>query len=91
MYLSRVDWDMAGIASRLYPFTGKAERMAPKAVVIDPRIAFGKPVLAGTSVATIIVAERFKAGESFAALAEDYGREPAEIQEAIRCELDLAA
>lgn len=91
LYLSRVDWDSTGTASRLFPFTGKAEPTAPKAVVIDPTVAFGKPVLAGTGVPTVIVAERFKAGESFAALAEDYGREPAEIQEAIRCELELAA
>jgi uncharacterized protein (DUF433 family) len=37
------------------------------------------------------VAERFKAGESLAELAADYGRDVTEIQEAIRCELDLAA
>lgn len=91
MYLSRVDRDPEGIAARLYPFTGLAERTASRAVVIDPAIAFGKPVLAGTNIPTVIVAERFKAGESFAALAEDYGRQPAEIQEAIRCELELAA
>lgn len=91
MYLSRVEWDVAGVASQLYPFTGKAEPDAPRAVVIDPAVAFGKPVLAGTSVPTIVIAERFKAGESLTALAEDYGRRPAEIQEAIRCELEIAA
>jgi uncharacterized protein (DUF433 family) len=91
LYLSRIEWDEIGIAIRLYPFTGRAELGVPKAVVIDPRIAFGKPILAHTSVPTVVVAERFKAGESLAALAEDYGRDATEIQEAIRCELDLAA
>jgi len=91
LYLSRIDWDNVGIAARLYPFTGRAEAGVPRAVVIDPRVAFGKPVLAQTSVPTVVVAERFKAGESLAALAEDYGRDATEIQEAIRCELDLAA
>jgi uncharacterized protein (DUF433 family) len=91
LYLSRIEWDNVGIAARLYPFTGRAEAGVPRAVVIDPRVAFGKPVLAQTSVPTVVVAERFKAGESLAALAEDYGRDATEIQEAIRCELDLAA
>lgn len=91
LYLSRIEWDNAGIAARLYPFTGRAEAGVPRAVVIDPRVAFGKPVLAQTSVPTVVVAERFKAGESLAALAEDYRRDATEIQEAIRCELDLAA
>jgi len=91
LYLSRIEWDNVGIAARLYPFTGRAKAGVPRAVVIDPRVAFGKPVLAQTSVPTVVVAERFKAGESLSALAEDYGRDATEIQEAIRCELDLAA
>lgn len=90
-FLSRIEWDEDGLAARLFPFTARLEGEAPRAVVIDPRVAFGKPVLAGTSIATLVVAERFKGGESVAALAEDYGREPAEIQEAIRCELAIAA
>ena len=91
LFLSRIEWDATGIAARLFPFTGRAESGTPRAVVIDPNLAFGKPVLANTSVPTVIVAERFKAGESLAALAADYGRDPLDIQEAIRCELDLAA
>lgn len=91
LYLSRIEWDDVGVAAGLHPFTGWAEVGVPRAVVIDPRVAFGKPVFAQTIVPTVVVAERFKAGESLAALAEDYGRDATEIQEAIRCELDLAA
>jgi uncharacterized protein (DUF433 family) len=91
MYISRIEWDRSGLAKRLYPFTGKAELKAPKAVVIDPGLAFGRPVLVGTNIPTHVVAERFKAGESPQGLAEDYGRKPAEIWEAIRCELAIAA
>lgn len=90
-YLSRIEWDTSGLAARLYPFTAKTERSAPKAVLIDPRLAFGRPVLSGTGVPTEVIAERFKAGESLESLAPDYGRAPAEILEAIRCELELAA
>lgn len=91
MYLSRIEWDVAGIARRLYPFTGKAMPDAPRSIVIDPSLAFGKPVLAGTSIPTQVIAERFKAGESPEALAQDYGRDHVQVWEAIRCELELAA
>jgi uncharacterized protein (DUF433 family) len=91
MYLRRIEWDNAGLAKRLYPFTGKAEPQAPRAVVIDPQLAFGRPVLVGTSIPTQVIAERFKAGDSPIVLADDYGREPAEVLEAIRCELAVAA
>lgn len=90
-YLSRIERDSAGFAARLYPFTVRADRTAPRAVVIDPQLAFGRPVLAGTGVPTEEVAERFKAGESPESLAADYGRRPSEIWEAIRCELEIAA
>jgi len=90
-YLKRIEWDERGIASRLYPFTRKRQFDEPKVVVIDPRVSFGRPVLAGTGVRTAIVAERYKAGESVEELAKDYGRERLDIEEAIRCELALEA
>ena len=56
----------------------------------DPFISFGKAVITGTGVSTDIVAERFKAGESADELAHDYGCAREKIEEAIRCELNLA-
>jgi uncharacterized protein (DUF433 family) len=47
--------------------------------------------LAGTGIATTVIAQRYKAGESIEELAEDYGRSTSEIQEAIRSELWDAA
>ena len=38
-----------------------------------------------------VTPDRFRAGESPADLATDYGRPQAEIEEAIRCELGTAA
>jgi uncharacterized protein (DUF433 family) len=38
-----------------------------------------------------VIADRYKAGESMQALAEDYERPPHDIEEAIRCELHLQA
>lgn len=90
-HLRRIDRDSAGYALRLYPFTrkhlGQQLIEEPKTIVIDPRISFGRPVLAGTGIPTAIIAERYKAGEAIGALADDYGRPPLEIEEAIRCEL----
>jgi uncharacterized protein (DUF433 family) len=89
--LRRIEWDTGGVAYRLYPFTRKPLPDAPRSIVIDPQLSFGRPVLAGTGIATTIVAERYKAGESIELLARDYERAPADIEEAIRCELHLEA
>jgi len=60
-------------------------------VVIDPYISFGRPVLIKTGIPTIILAERYKAGESIKELVKDYQCDSALIEEGIRCELDLVA
>jgi uncharacterized protein (DUF433 family) len=88
--LKRIERDNSGIPIKLYPFTWSDIRHAPKIVVIDPRLSFGRPVIAGTGLATEVIAERYKAGESMDDLAKDCGREKAEIEEAIRCELEAA-
>jgi uncharacterized protein (DUF433 family) len=59
---------------------------APKLVAIDPRVSFGRPVIAGTSIPTAAPHERWKAGDTISALAEDYDRPIAEIEEALRYE-----
>ena len=90
-YLKRIDRDDSGVAIRLYPFTRKRTVDEPRAIVIDPLVSFGRPTLAGSGVATAVIAERYKAGESVEELAADYRRERLEIEEAIRCELELEA
>ncbi|HSF67706.1 MAG TPA: DUF433 domain-containing protein [Nitrospiraceae bacterium] len=86
-HLKRIERDQAGIPVRLYPYVRKKELQEPRAVVIDPYVSFGRPSLVGTGIATAVIAERFRAGESLEGLAEDYGRSQDEIEEAIRCEL----
>ncbi|MCZ6547313.1 MAG: DUF433 domain-containing protein [Deltaproteobacteria bacterium] len=90
-YLRRIERDSAGFPIRLYPFTRERKPDEPKTIVIDPYISFGRPVLAGTGIATTIIAQRYKAGESIEELVEDYGRPTSDIQEAIRSELWLNA
>lgn len=89
VHLKRIEWDANGIAVRMYPFSRSAGDLsaAPKSIAIDPRVAFGRPVIAGSRVPTIEIAERFTAGDSHATLVREYGLRPQDIDEAIRCEL----
>ncbi len=89
--LRRIDRDPNGLPIRLYPFTRQGIEDDPALVVIDPRLSAGRPVIAGTGLATQIIAERYKLGESIGDLAHDYERPNEEIEEAIRCELAAAA
>ena len=91
LHLRRVEHDQVGLAVRLFPFTRSRHEDQPRVVVIDPAVAFGRPVIAGTGIATASIVERYRAGESIADLAEDYERPVAQIEEALRCELPDAA
>lgn len=87
-HLERVEHDAAGLAERLYPFSrGTDDLRQPRVVVVDPRISFGRPAIAGTSVRTEVIAARLKAGESIHELARDYDIPEDRIEEAIRYEL----
>jgi uncharacterized protein (DUF433 family) len=89
-FLKRVKRDAQGSPVKLYLFVrGAVEE--PFAVVVDPTVAFGRPVLEGTGIPTEILAQRYKAGDSYEQLVEDYGRPKEEIEEAIRYELLKAA
>lgn len=95
LHLQRVEWDKDGFVARLYPFTRSRrppaeEASQPRVVTMDPRVEFGRPVLKVSAVPTAVIADRYKAGESIADLAEDYGEEPLNIEEAVRCELQPA-
>lgn len=87
-FLKRIKRDAAGVPIKLYPFTRKTVSASdPAPVEIDPRIAFGRPVLAGRGVPTAVLADRFKAGDSLVDMAQDYDTSTQVIEEAIRCEL----
>jgi uncharacterized protein (DUF433 family) len=91
-HLRRIERDAKGIPVRLFLFTRKDNvRDQPSPVVVDPGIAFGRPVLAGRSVPTAVLADRFKAGDTLTQLAEDYDTSPQSIEEALRCELERKA
>lgn len=83
-HLERVEPDDRGLAIKLYPFTRSQEENNPKILVIDPRIAFGRLVIAGTGIAAKVLSERFNAGDSIEELADDYECDRLKIEEAIR-------
>jgi uncharacterized protein (DUF433 family) len=91
-YLERVERDPKGMPIKLYPFTrAQPPREQPRTVVIDPRVAFGRPVVAGTGIPTAVLAEQFKAGDLPSTLAKEYGAPEEAVWDAIRCELDQQA
>lgn len=89
-YLQRIDCDEHGLASRLFPIT-RDDGTNARVVTIDPTLRFGRPVLASTNLETAVVADRFFAGDTAAALARDFEIDEAAVEEAIRFESQLRA
>jgi uncharacterized protein (DUF433 family) len=82
-YLRRVERDDRHIPIRLYPFLTARDERDARSVVIDPRISFGRPVVAGSGITASILAQRLDAGETIEHLAHDYGIDAALIEDAI--------
>ncbi len=82
-HLKRIDWDAAKIPIRLYPFLSEAAPSDARPIAIDPRIAFGRPVVASKAIATFTIAERIDAGETVEDVAADYDLGRSEIEQAI--------
>ncbi len=91
--LTRVEWNEEGAATRLFPTsrdTPETAPAAPRNVEIDPQVSFGRPVVVGTGIPTIAIAERYEAGESPESIADDLGCGIPQIHDAIRFELVLS-
>lgn len=92
-YLKMVDRDASGVPVRLHLPRAASASHEPAAsrIVIDPRFGFGRPVIEGKGVRTELVLERFQAGESIAALSEDYGLPIEVIEDIVRVHQPIAA
>jgi uncharacterized protein (DUF433 family) len=87
IFLHRVDKTPIDGIVRLYPFITKDHHPeAPKSIVLDARVAFGKPVIAGTGIPTAAVYQLFNAGDQIQEIADEYSRDASEIEAAIRYE-----
>lgn len=80
--LKRIRADQCGLAQTFSPFLQKPDE--PTYVEVDPRVAFGRLVIAGTSIPADIVTERFRAGDSIDCLKRDYGLTIMQAEMAIR-------
>jgi len=82
-HLLRVDWDEWQFPVRLYPFLTVEASSADKPIAIDPKIAFGRPVVVRAGVSTAAIAERIDARETVEELAADYGLTSSDIEQAV--------
>lgn len=91
-HLHRIEFNDSDLPVRFFPFPSTSlEDSDRRNVIIDPHVAFGRRVIAGTGIRTEIIAERYAAGDRIDDLARDYGRSSEEIEDAIRAEFDVAA
>lgn len=90
-HLRRIEFGQDNLPDRLYPFSGTSFGQESKTILIDPRIAFGRRVVAGTGIPTRAIGERYAAGETIDALADDYRLPRTAIEDAIRSEYELTA
>ncbi len=67
-HLNRIELDDLHIPARLYPATTDT-----KIIMMDPRIAFGRPIIARRGNSTAAIINRINAHESEKEIAEDYG------------------
>jgi uncharacterized protein (DUF433 family) len=82
-HLKRIEWDASRFPIRLYPFLLAEVSSHERPIVIDPSIAFGRPVVARKAITTSAIVERIDAGESIDDLAVDYDLGRSEIEQAI--------
>lgn len=79
----KVEYGPGGLPKRVRPIYRHEPDVRPDLVSIAPLVAFGRPVITGTRIPTLIVAGRYKAGDSIKELALDYERSPEEIRAAL--------
>ena len=85
-YLKRITYGDDGWAERLrLPAYTKAE------VTVDPRQAFGQPLVVHGGARVEDVVDRFQAGDGFAEIASDFGVPAEEVEDVIRVALRIAA
>lgn len=82
-HLKRIEWDALRFPYRLYPFLPPAAQAGERLIVIDPQIAFGRPVILRRGISTSAIAERIDAGETVNDIAADYELGVEEIEQAV--------
>jgi len=86
VYLKRIDRLKNGELI-YFPFIAGETADEPRTIQMSPRVAFGRPVLAETGITADIIVGRFRARDTVAELAEEYGVPAAMIEDCVRWEL----
>ena len=85
-YLQRISYGNDGWASQVrLPAYGRAD------VIVDPHVAFGLPVVAHGGARVEDLVDRFLAGDTIAAIADDFAVPVAEVEDVIRVATRTAA
>jgi uncharacterized protein (DUF433 family) len=79
-YLQLIGWDASGDPDTIFPKTGQ------RIVSITSGVVSGRPAIEGTRIPTAVVAQRFRAGETIAELAAEYGISTEAIEAAVKYE-----
>lgn len=85
--LARVEFEMDE-PMRFFPLI--PTRGDSRAVIVDPKVIFGRPAIAHTRVATSAVASRVRAGEEVESVANDLGLDADLVTQAVLFEETLA-
>ena len=80
-YLKRLVYEPHGLSTRLFPIIPWAPDRQD--YLIDPRVAYGKPIIAKHGVRVATIADRYNGGEPIERLATDYGLGKKEVEVAI--------
>ena len=93
IHLKRIDRNIKGTATRLFPFVVNPIRVGKmvieqdsKVIAIDPYVSFGRPIIDGTGIPTDAIADRFWGGDSIDDLAKDFEISKSSIEYALRYE-----
>jgi uncharacterized protein (DUF433 family) len=85
-FCKKIDFDMTTkLAERYFPQNND------KNVVVDPRHAFGRPVISGTNITTEALNSLARGGDRLEDIADDYGLTLDQVQSALRFENHQAA
>jgi uncharacterized protein (DUF433 family) len=85
-YLKRIHYPGDGWASSVHlPTYGTAE------VIVDPKVAFGLPLVAHGGARVEDLVDRFQAGDGVAEIADDFGVPAEEVEDVIRVATRTAA
>lgn len=85
-YLKRIEYGKDGWAEQIVSPTTR-----DRIVVVDPRRAFGQPIFVHGAAPVESVVSRWKAGESLAHVARDFGVPSADVEDYLRAAVPLAA